>query len=147
MLGIGMDFFAANWRIKMFINDLNRCNEYLNYEEYEQQIRQILYAGQDNELHLYHKESTDGWNVDEPCTLSILVKGQQAVVNYFSEDNVEIFASIGDLDREDDFRWQIGVNDYSVAGYQILSIEKALQCALEFYHTQEKPTCIEWEEL
>ena len=110
----------------MFINDLNCCHEYLDYEEYEQQIRQILYAGQDNE---------------------ILVKGRQAVVNYFSEDNEEIFASIGDLGWEDDFRWQIGGNDYSVAGYQILSIEKALQCASAFFHTQEKPSCIEWEEL
>jgi len=118
------------------------CHEYLDYEEYEQQIRQILYAGQDNEIHLYHEESTD-----DPCTLSILVKGRQAVVNYFSEDNEEIFASIGDLGREDDFRWQIGGNDYSVAGYQILSIEKALQCASAFFHTQEKPSCIEWEEL
>lgn len=34
MLGIGMDFFAVNWRIKMFINDLNCCHEYLDYEEY-----------------------------------------------------------------------------------------------------------------
>jgi hypothetical protein len=137
-----MDFFAVNWRIKMFINDLNCCHEYLDYEEYEQQIRQILYADQDNEIHLYHEESTD-----DPCALSILVKGRQAVVNYFSEDNEEIFASIGDLVREDDFRWQIGGNDYSVAGYQILSIEKALQCASAFFHTQKKPSCIEWEEL
>lgn len=126
----------------MFINDLNCCHEYLDYEEYERQIRQILYAGQDNEIHLYREESTD-----EPCTLSILVKGRQAVVNYFSEDNEEIFASIGDLGREDDFRWLIGGNDYSVAGYQILSIETALQCASAFFHTQEKPSCIEWEEL
>ena len=65
----------------------------------------------------------------------------------FSEDNEEMFASIGNLNREDNFRWQIGGNDYSVTGYQILSIEKALQCASAFYHTQEKPSCIEWEEL
>lgn len=119
----------------MFINDLNCCHEYSDYEEYEQQIRQILYAGQDNEIHLYHEESTD-----DPCTLSILVKGRQAVVNYFSEDNEEIFASIGDLGWEDDFRWQIGGNDYSVAGYQILSIEKALQCASAFFiHRKNRP--------
>ena len=126
----------------MFINDLNCCHEYLDYEEYERQIRQILYADQDNEIYLYHEESTD-----DPCALSILVKGRQAVVNYFSEDNEEIFASIGDFVREDDFRWQIGGNDYSAAGYQILSIEKALQCASAFFHTQKKPSCIEWEEL
>lgn len=131
----------------MFIEDLSSCSGYLKYEEFEQQIRKILCSGQDNEIQLYLRESTDGWNADYPCTLSILVKDQQAVVNYFSEDNEEIFASTGDLDREDDFRWQIGANDYSVAGYQILSIEKALQCALQFFHTQEKPSCIEWEEL
>ena len=131
----------------MFIDDLCGCNEYLDYAEYQEQIRQILCSGQDNEIHLSMRDSTDGWNADYPCTLSILVKDQQAVVNYFSEDNEEMFASIGNLNREDNFRWQIGGNDYSVTGYQILSIEKALQCASAFYHTQEKPSCIEWEEL
>lgn len=48
------------------------------------------------------------------------------MVNYFSEDNKEIYVSIGDINKEDDFRWQIGANDYSVAGYQMLSIEKTL---------------------
>ncbi len=78
----------------MFIDDLCGCNEYLDYAEYQEQIRQILCSGQDNEIHLSMRESTDGWNADYPCTLSILVKDQQAVVNYFSEDKYEIFSSI-----------------------------------------------------
>ena len=69
------------------------------------------------------------------------------MVNYFSEGNEEMSASIGDLDREDDVRWQIGENDYSVAGYQILSLEKAMQCALQFFWRQGKPTCIACEAL
>lgn len=110
----------------MFINDLSGCIECLNYEEYEQQIEKIMCSKKDNEIELYTRESIDGWNMDYPCTLSILLKNQQAVVNYFSEDNKEIYVSIGDINKEDDFRWQIGANDYSVAGYQMLSIEKTL---------------------
>lgn len=131
----------------MYINDFNGCVACHCYEEYEQQIREIMCSGQDNEIQLYTRESTDGWSTDYPCSLSILIRQDQAVVNYFSEGNEEMFASTGDMKREDDFRWQIGAYDYSVAGYQILTIEKALQCALDFFHSQEKPSCIEWEEL
>ena len=124
----------------MFIDDLCGCNEYLDYAEYQEQIRQILCSGQDNEIHLSMRESTDGWNADYPCTLSILVKDQQAVVNYFSEDNEEMFASIGNLNREDNFRWQIGGNDYSVTGYQILSIERHCNVHQHFIiHRKNRP--------
>lgn len=134
-------------KIRMFINDLSGCIKCLNYKEYEQQIEKILCSSEDNEIELYIRESTDGWNIDYPCTLSILLKNKQAVVNYFSEGNKEMYVSLEDTDREDDFRWQIGANDYSVTGRQILSIKKALQCALQFFDSQEKPSCIEWEEL
>ena len=117
----------------MFVSDLKDCVECLSYEEYEQQIQSVICSGLDNEIQLYMRESKDRWSTDYPCTLSILIKGRQAVVNYFSEGNEEMSASIGDLDREDDVRWQIGENDYSVAGYQILSLEKAMQCALQFF--------------
>lgn len=131
----------------MFVSDLKDCVECLSYEEYEQQIQSVICSGLDNEIQLYMRESEDRWSTDYPCTLSILIKGRQAVVNYFSEGNEEMSASIGDLDREDDVRWQIGENDYSVAGYQILSLEKAMQCALQFFWRQGKPTCIAWEAL
>lgn len=58
----------------MFINDLSGCIECLNYEEYEQQIEKIMYFKKDNEIELYTRESIDGWNMDYPCTLSILLK-------------------------------------------------------------------------
>ncbi|MDE5697832.1 MAG: hypothetical protein K2I96_10560 [Lachnospiraceae bacterium] len=131
----------------MYINDLNGCVECHSYKEYEQQIREMTGSGRDNEIQLYMRESSDGWNMDFPCSLSILIKENQAAVNYFSEGNEEMFASIGDMNRDDDFQWKIGAYDYSVAGYQILSIEKTLECALEFFHSQKKPACIEWETL
>lgn len=131
----------------MFIRDFDGCIECFSYEEYKQQLRKIMFSKKDNEIELYTRESIDGWNLDFPCLLSILIKGQQAVVNYFSEENKEMYVSIGDIDRDDDFRWQIGAYDYSVAGYQILTIEKALQCALQFFYAQQKPSCIAWHEL
>jgi len=69
-------------KIRMFINDLSGCIKCLNYKEYEQQIEKILCSSEDNEIELYIRESTDGWNIDYPCPLSILLKNKQAVVNY-----------------------------------------------------------------
>lgn len=131
----------------MFIDSIGSMVRCPCYEEYRGQISGIMYSGLDNEIHIYPRESADGWDNDHPCTLSILVKGKEAVMNYFSEGNEEMFASTGDLDREEDFSWYIGANYYSAPGYQIVSLDKALECALQFFHSQEKPSCIAWEEL
>lgn len=78
-------------------------------------------------------------------SLSILTDKQGCVVNYFSMDNTCQFASIGDMEKEGTEEFLDG--QYEVASYQIISKEKALECALEFYDTHQRPDCIEWEAL
>lgn len=80
-----------------------------------------------------------------PC-LSILVKGDQAVVNYFEEENGgEMLVSFGDEDAEDIVTFCGG--QYEIAAWQVIPAADAMACALEFFHTQNAPDCIDWGEL
>ena len=67
------------------------------------------------------------------------------MVNYFSEGNKEMYASIGDLSKDGEAVFENG--KYHIAEYQVIPIEKALECALLFWDSQEKPNNIQWEEL
>lgn len=80
-----------------------------------------------------------------PC-LSILVKDGQAVVNYFeTEDGGEMLVSFGDEDAEDTVLFCGG--QYEIAAWQVIPAADAMACALEFFHTQDAPSCIDWGEL
>ena len=79
-----------------------------------------------------------------PC-LAILVNGDQAVVNYFAEEGGEMFASFGNEDAEDSVLFCDG--QYEVAAYQVIPAADATECALAFFHSQDVPDCIDWEEL
>lgn len=80
-----------------------------------------------------------------PC-LSILVKDDQAVVNYFeTEDGGEMLVSYGDETAEDLVQFCAG--QYEIVGWQVIPAADAMQCALEFFHSQDAPDCIDWGEL
>ena len=75
-----------------------------------------------------------------------LVKGDQAVVNYFEEeDGGEMLVSFGDEDAEDIVTFCDG--QYEIAAWQVIPAADAMACALEFFHTQNAPDCIDWGEL
>lgn len=84
-----------------------------------------------------------------PC-LAILVnnkeKKQAAVINYFEQENGNMYVSVGDTQKEDIVKFG-EYKQYQVAAYQIISIEEALECAIQFFYRQELPCCIQWEEL
>ncbi|MEO3946881.1 hypothetical protein [Gorillibacterium sp. CAU 1737] len=111
----------------------------LTLAEYEAQLKSSLFASPGNEIWCYRQEGQDF-----PC-LSILVKDTKAVVNYFSEDNGQMFASLGDLSQEGLACFENG--KYEVAAYQVIQPQSALECALHFFRSPEKPSCIQWEEL
>ena len=68
------------------------------------------------------------------------------MVNYFGdEDGNDMFASLGDISQDGTHKFLDG--QYEVAAYQKISKESALQAALQFFEKQERPDCIEWEEL
>ncbi len=131
----------------MYIDSLKGTVEYQKFEEYKEIISAMILSGAENEIHIYAAECDDDMDEEDPATLSILVKNGQTVVNYFSVGNETLFASVGDMERDGNLEWKIGSETYSATQYQLISLEKALECALQFFASQEKPDCIEWEEL
>ena len=113
------------------------CVTFLEYRKY---MEESIHYNSGNEIWCSSHEGPE----DFPC-LAILVKGDEAVVNYFSENNAEMFASLGDTTKDGIAQFQNG--QYEVMAYQVISSLSALECALQFFHSQEKPSCIEWEEL
>ena len=113
-----------------------RC---LTFAEYEAHIKKCISNIPGNEIWCYCNEEQNF-----PC-LAILVKDMQAVVNYFSEDNNQMFASKGDMFKDGTIDFENG--QYEVAAYQVIPETVALECALQFFYSQEKPSYIQWEEL
>ena len=111
-----------------------RCD---SLEEYRSHLKACFQ--QENEIWCSQTEEAK-----YPC-LSILVKGDQAVVNYFAEEDGEMFVSSGDEDAEDLIPFCDG--QYEIAAYQVIPAADAMECALEFFHSQDVPGCIDWDEL
>lgn len=110
-----------------------KCSD---FSEYEKAIKEHLMV--ENEIWCYE----DG--VKYPC-IAILKKSNLSVVNYFSENNTLMFSSVGDVSKKGIIKF---LNEkYEVAQYQIISSDMALKCALQFFYNQERPSCIDWEEL
>lgn len=111
-----------------------------SYDEYEKHLKEAILNTPGNEIWC----SCNGGSDDYPC-IAILTKDTSAVVNYFSEQNGGIYASIGDMSKNGTAEFENG--QYSAAEYQIIPADMALECALQFYHSQKRPSCIKWEEL
>ncbi len=77
-----------------------------------------------------------------PC-MGFIIAGNEAAVNYFERENGYMSASLGDIEREG----SVESGQFEAACYQLITTEKALECALEFFDTKTEPKCIEWEEL
>lgn len=107
-------------------------------EEYKAHLKRCFTSGEDNEIWCAREEG--GY----PC-LSILVKGEQAVVNYFAGEGGDMAASLGNGDAAGSIDFCGG--QYEIAAYQVIPAAAAMRCALAFFHSQELPDCIDWEEL
>lgn len=131
----------------MSIDSLSGTAEYQQSEEYKEKISEMILSSAENEIHIYAAERDEDMDEDEPAMRSILLKDGQAVIYYFAEGNEELFASILSIEKDGNLEWHIGSESYSVAEYQLISLEKVLECALQFFASQGKPDCIEWEKL
>lgn len=109
-------------------------------EEYQMHIKKCMEGISENEIWC----SQNGEAEEYPC-LAILVKGKQASVHYFAEDNKAIFVSVGDELKDGTVSFMNG--QYEVPEYQLVLSEQAFQCALDFFASQKRPECIKWEEL
>lgn len=124
----------------MFVSSNLGTQECNIFSEYEKHIQEAVFHHPGNEIWC----SLHGVPEDYPC-LSILVKGNDAVVNYFAVDNTEMFASVGDMQRRGVIDFENG--QYEIAAYQAIPPVSAMNAALEFFHNQARPSCIEWDEL
>lgn len=124
----------------MFINSNLGVEEHVIFSDYKTHIQKCIEHNCGNEIWC----SGDGNAQSFPC-LSILVKAKEAVVYYFSQDNSEMYASLGDVSREGIVEFEKG--QYDIAAYQVIDAIDAMECAIRFFHNQDKPSCIKWEEL
>ena len=79
-----------------------------------------------------------------PC-LAILVNSQYACVHYFLNDNGDMWQSVGN--GEQDVIFFAGGVDTEMPADCVISLEQAIACAKQFFHSSDKPDCIEWQEL
>ena len=80
-----------------------------------------------------------------PC-LAILVNGGFACVHYFSNDNGDMWQSVGDCEQEVTFR-VTGEAPSTMPGNCVVSLDTAIKCMEDFFDTHKRPDCIEWLEL
>lgn len=78
-----------------------------------------------------------------PC-LTILINGNYSCVHYFEEEGV-MWQSYGAHSEEIIFL--AGGEEWSAPADTIISVENAILCMEEFFDSNKKPECIEWQEL
>ncbi|MDR2870122.1 MAG: hypothetical protein LBV04_06715 [Deferribacteraceae bacterium] len=132
----------------MFVNSYLETKECTNLADFKAHIEKCVQndAGEGiyNEIWCSLEEPES-----YPC-ISILAKGNEATVNYFFEDdkgNILPLCSLGDEEREGATTFATTAEEYSVALYQIITAQEAIDCAVQFFQDQKLPSCIDWEEL
>lgn len=80
-----------------------------------------------------------------PC-IGIIGNQSCSAMNYFAKED-EMYASLGDMEKEGVMDFKTKSEIYEIAAYQLIPLERMMECADEFFHKMELPTCIEWEEL
>ena len=80
-----------------------------------------------------------------PC-LAILVNGMRACVHYFLNDTGDMWQSAGDWEEDVPFAVH-GEMPNLMPGSCVVSLNEAIICAGQFFETEERPDCIDWNEL
>lgn len=81
---------------------------------------------------------------DYPC-LAILMNGNHACLHYFPDDGGNMWQSVGN-DNEAVVFFSNG-EKICMPADSVISLDKAMECARQFFETLNKPDCIEWREL
>uniref|UniRef100_UPI004056042B Imm1 family immunity protein n=1 Tax=Agathobacter sp. TaxID=2021311 RepID=UPI004056042B len=105
-----------------------------------------------DELENLIRKSTDNpyddiWiygDMEYPC-LGIWIHGDDTCVHYFLNDQGDMWQSVGYGDKDIAFMSN-GETSYMPANC-VISLDKALACAKQFYETLKRPDCTEWREL
>lgn len=79
-----------------------------------------------------------------PC-LAILISGELACVDYFEDDEGHYWQSTGHLGENKTVRCIVGCEHTELSAEMFVPLEDAIKCAQEFFDTQKRSPCIEWE--
>lgn len=131
---------ARRWKRmceKMFVSSSQGDTDCIRLEEYKKLLCREMALPQGNEIWC-----AAGRQEEYPC-LSILVQGEKAAVYYFSGE--EMYVSRGE--RGEGGAAAFAGGKYEVQAGQLVTASAALECALEFFDSQKRPSCLSWEEL
>ena len=79
-----------------------------------------------------------------PC-LAILVNGHSVCIHYFLDNGGKMWQSIGQ--GSDDMIFRNDGAEISLPGNAITSLDQAIECAVSFAKSADRPDCITWREL
>lgn len=108
------------------------------YEEYETCIGKAM---EEENAEIWISES--GSQDDLPC-MSVLLKGDMAVINVFLEDGSNYVSS---SEEDNDEVYEFCDGQYEVPDYQIIAKGTAIEAVLHYFETEGILESIDWEEL
>ncbi len=81
---------------------------------------------------------------ESPC-LTLFIHGAFACVHYFLNSDGDVRQSVGYGNQEIVF--MINGDRTEMPANCIITLDKAIECAEQFYNHFDRPICIEWREL
>ncbi len=88
-----------------------------------------------------------GEGVDSYPCIAILGCDGGASLNYFAEQDGDMYVSVGDKGLRGTLDVNIDGEIYSIERRSIITVEKVIESAEEFLNALKLPECIEWEKL
>lgn len=116
----------------MECNTLEKLQETLNLRYGEEGVNEFLLTGENRYPYI-----------------AIMVKGKDAVVMYFPEDDDWMFQAVdgnSKLNKEETSVFYTGNSELEIEIYNefVIPFEKAVEAAIQFFKEQALPTCLEW---
>lgn len=92
--------------------------------------------------------SDDLWlygTAEYPC-LALLINEQTACIHYFAS-SAQCYQSLNETGSYKTIEFYMENQELSLPGSAILPLSKAIECAKQFFLSQNKPSCIKWLKL
>lgn len=84
-------------------------------------------------------------NNEYPC-MAICINGDYASVNYFEDDNGNMWMSFNE-DNNKKITFIAGGEEWMPDANAVITLDAAFSCIDEFLSKYERPLCIQWQEL
>ena len=80
-----------------------------------------------------------------PC-LAICINGEYAAVNYFQDEDGEIYLSYNSENKKE-VAFKAGGEEWNPDPDVVINFEDAVKCVEEFLNTKERPSSIKWQHM